>query len=69
MVLLNREIGFLSFKKWRVTADFLDRHDRKDTDIDCAHTHPIAPPSAPASGRVNHPSKSLLPRFALGESF
>ena len=36
-VLLNGEIGYQFFKKWRVSAEFLNMLDRKDADIDYAY--------------------------------
>jgi hypothetical protein len=68
-VLLNGEAGYQFFKKWHVTAEFLNMLDRKDADIDYAYVYQIAPAAAPAFGRVNHPTEPFLLRFALGRSF
>jgi outer membrane receptor protein involved in Fe transport len=68
-VLLNGEAGYRFFKKWRVTAEFLNLLDRKDADIDYAYAYQIAPAAAPGFGRVNHPTEPFLLRFALGRSF
>jgi hypothetical protein len=68
-VLLNGEAGYQFFKKWRVTAEFLNMLDRKDADIDYAYVYQIAPTAAPGFGRVNHPTEPFLLRFALGRTF
>ena len=68
-VLLNGEVGHHFFKKWHVTAEFLNMLDRKDADIDYAYVYQIAPTAAPGFGRVNHPTEPFLLRFALGRSF
>jgi hypothetical protein len=68
-VLLNGEIGYQVFKKWHVTAEFLNMLNRKDADIDYAYVYQITPTAAPAFGRVTHPTEPFLARFALGRSF
>jgi len=68
-VLLNGEAGYQFFKKWRVTAEFLNMLNRKDADIDYAYAYQIAPTAAPGFGRVNHPTEPFLVRFALKRSF
>ena len=68
-VLLNGEIGYQFFKKWHLTAEFLNMLNRKDADIDYAYVYQITPTAAPAFGRVNHPTEPFLVRFALGRSF
>ena len=68
-VLLNGEVGYQFFKKWHVTAEFLNMLDRKDADIDYAYAYQIAPTAAPGFGRVNHPTEPFLFRFALGRRF
>jgi hypothetical protein len=68
-VLLNGEVGYQFFKKWHVTAEFLNMLDRKDADIDYAYVYQIAPTAAPGFGRVNHPTEPFLVRFSLGRSF
>jgi hypothetical protein len=67
-VLLNGEAGYQFFKKWHVTAEFLNMLDRKDADIDYAYVYQIAPTAAPGFGRVNHPTEPFLVRFAFGRS-
>ena len=68
-VLLNGEVGYQFFKKWHVTAEFLNMLNRKDADIDYAYTYQIAPTAAPAFGRVNHPTEPFLVRFSLERTF
>ncbi len=68
-VLLNGELGYQFFKKWHVTAEFLNMLNRKDADIDYAYVYEITPTAAPGFGRVNHPTEPFLVRFALGRSF
>jgi hypothetical protein len=68
-VLLNGEVGYQFFKKWHVTAEFLNMLDRKDADIDYAYVYQIAPTAAPGFGRVNHPTEPFLVRFGLGRTF
>jgi hypothetical protein len=68
-VLLNGEIGYQIFRKWRVTAEFLNMLNRKDADIDYAYAYQITPAGAPGFGRVNHPTEPFLLRFSLGRSF
>jgi hypothetical protein len=68
-VLLNGEVGYQFFKKWRVAAEFLNMLNRKDADIDYAYVYQIAPTAAPGFGRVNHPTEPFLFRFAVGRSF
>jgi hypothetical protein len=68
-VLLNSELSYQFIKKWRVTAEFLNMLNRKDADIDYAYLYQITPTSAPAFGRVTHPTEPFLARFALGRNF
>jgi hypothetical protein len=68
-VLLNGEIGYQTKKKWRVSAEFLNILNRRDSDIDYAYTSQITPTTTPAFTRVFHPSEPFLVRFALGRSF
>ena len=71
-VLLNGEVGYQFFKKWHVTAEFLNMLNRKDADIDYAYVYQITPNAVatpPAFGRVTHPTEPFLVRFALGRSF
>ena len=53
-VLLNGEIGYQFFKKWHVTAEFLNMLNRKDADIDYAYVYQITPTSR-AGIRTRYP--------------
>jgi hypothetical protein len=76
-VLLNGEIGYQIKKKWRVSAEFLNMLDRKDSDIDYAYESRVIPGitsggipiGASAFTRVAHPVEPFQVRFALGRSF
>jgi hypothetical protein len=71
-VLLNGEIGYRFFKKWHVTAEFLNMLNRKDADIDYSYVYEITPNAVttpPQFGRVTHPTEPFLARFSLGRSF
>ena len=68
-VLLNGELGYHFKKKWRVSAEFLNMLNRRDSDIDYAYTSQITPTATPAFTRVFHPTEPFLVRFALGRSF
>ncbi len=71
-VLLNGEVGYRFFKKWHITAEFLNMLNRKDADIDYGYVYQITPnalATPPAFGRVTHPTEPFLLRFALGRGF
>jgi hypothetical protein len=68
-VLLNGEAGYQFFKKWHITAEFLNMLNRKDADIDYAYVYQITPTAAPAFGRVTHPTEPFLARFSFERSF
>jgi hypothetical protein len=68
-VLLNGELGYQIKKKWRVSAEFLNMLDRRDSDIDYAYTSQITPTATPAFTRVFHPAEPFLARFSIGRSF
>ena len=71
-VLLNGEVGHQLFKKWNVTAEFLNMLDRRDSDIDYAYVYQITPnaiATPPAFGRVTHPTEPFLARFELARTF
>ena len=67
--LLNGEIGYQINKKWRVSTEFLNLLNRRDSDIDYAYVSQITPTATPAFTRVFHPVEPFLVRFALGRSF
>ena len=55
-VLLNGEIGYQFYKKWHVTAEFLNMLNRKDADIDYAYVYQITPNAVHAAGiRTRYP--------------
>jgi outer membrane receptor protein involved in Fe transport len=68
-VLLNGELGYALYKKWRVSAEIMNILNRKDADIDYAYVYQISPTTAPAFGRVTHPAEPFLARFSIGRSF
>ncbi len=68
-VLVNGELSYQFSKKWQVTAEFLNMLNRKDADIDYAYVYQVTPTTAPAFGRVTHPTEPFLFRFAVGRSF
>jgi hypothetical protein len=68
-VLLNGDIGYQLKKKWRVSAEFLNLLNRRDSDIDYAYTSQITPTATPAFARVFHPVEPFQVRFALGRTF
>jgi hypothetical protein len=67
--LLNGDAGYQIKKKWRVSAEFLNLLNRRDSDIDYAYTSQITPTATPAFTRVYHPVEPFQVRFALGRSF
>jgi hypothetical protein len=76
-VLLNGELGYQIKKKWRVSAEFLNMLDRKDSDIDYAYESRVIPgitsggtPIGPSVfTRVAHPVEPFQVRFGFGRSF
>jgi hypothetical protein len=67
--LLNAEVGYQIYKKWRVSAEFLNLLNRRDHDIDYAYTSRITPTAAPAFTDVFHPVEPFQVRFGLGRTF
>ena len=67
--LLNGELGYQINKKWRVSAEFLNLLNRRDSDIDYAYTSQITPTAAPAFTRVFHPVEPFQVRFWLSRTF
>jgi hypothetical protein len=67
--LLNGELGYQINKKWRVSAEFLNLLNRRDSDIDYAYTSQITPTATPAFTRVFHPVEPFQVRFWLSRSF
>jgi hypothetical protein len=75
-VLLNGELGY-QIKKWRISTEFLNMLDRKDSDIDYAYESRVIPGLTPGGTpkaasvftRVAHPVEPFQVRFSLGVSF
>jgi hypothetical protein len=68
-VLLNGEVGYRIHEQWRISAEFLNMLNRRDSDIDYAYTSQISPMATPEFTRVFHPSEPFLVRFALVKAF
>jgi hypothetical protein len=68
-VLLNGEVGYRIHEQWRISAEFLNMLNRRDSDIDYAYTSQISPTATPEFTRVFHPSEPFLVRFALVKAF
>jgi outer membrane receptor protein involved in Fe transport len=67
--LLNAEVGYKFNETWRVSAEFLNLLNRRDSDIDYAYISRIAPTATPAFTRVFHPTEPFQIRFGLERSF
>jgi hypothetical protein len=76
-VMLNGELGYQIKKKWRVSTEFLNMLDRKDSDIDYAYESRVIPRLTPGGTpigpsvftRVAHPVEPFQVRFALKRNF
>jgi len=67
--LLNAEVGYKINKTWRVSAEFLNLLNRRDSDIDYAYISRITPTAAPVFTDVFHPTEPFQVRFGLGRTF
>jgi hypothetical protein len=67
--LLNAEAGYKINETWRVSAEFLNLLNRRDSDVDYAYISRITPTAAPAFTRVFHPTEPFQVRFGLGRTF
>ena len=75
-VMLNGEIGY-QIRKWRISAEFVNMLDRKDSDIDYAYESRVIPGLTPGGTpiaasvftRVAHPVEPFQVRFGLARSF
>jgi outer membrane receptor protein involved in Fe transport len=67
--LLNAEIGYKINKTWRVSAEFLNLLNRRDSDIDYSYISRITPTATPAFTDVFHPTEPFQVRFGLGRTF
>jgi hypothetical protein len=76
-VMLNAELGYQFCKKWRVSAEFLNMLDRKDSDIDYAYESRVQrgltkagePVAESTFTRVAHPVEPFQVRFGLTRHF
>jgi len=67
--LLNAEIGYKINKTWRVSAEFLNLLNRRDSDIDYSYISRITPTATPAFTDVFHSTEPFQVRFGLGRTF
>ena len=67
--LLNAEIGYKINKTWRVSAEFLNLLNRRDSDIDYSYISRITPTATPAFTDVFHPTEPFQVRFGLRRTF
>jgi outer membrane receptor protein involved in Fe transport len=67
--LLNAGVGYQINKTWRVSAEFLNLLNRRDSDIDYAYTSRITPTAAPEFTDVFHPTEPFQVRFGLRYQF
>ena len=63
--LLNAEVGYQFNKNWRLSAEFLNILNRRDSDIDYAYISRITPAGEPAFTDVFHPTEPFQLRVAL----
>jgi hypothetical protein len=67
--LLNAQVGYKINKTWRVSVEFLNLLNRRDSDIDYAYISRITPTAAPAFTDVFHPTEPFEARFRLHYTF
>ena len=63
--LLNAQVGYQFNKRWRLSADFLNLLNRRDSDIDYAYISRITPTGDAAFTDVFHPTEPFQLRVAL----
>ena len=68
-VLLNGDARLSIERKWRISAEFLNLLNRRDSDIDYAYISRVTPTTTPAFTRVFHPVEPFQVRLALGRTF
>jgi len=68
-LLLNAEVRYQIYRKWRVAAEFFNLLNSRDHDIDYAYESRITPTAAPAFTNVFHPVEPFQVRFVLERSF
>jgi len=67
--LLNAEVGYQINQRWRVSAEFLNLLNRRDSDIDYAYISRITPTAAAEFTDVFHPTEPFQVRVALQYRF
>jgi len=63
--MLNAGLGYQINKSWRVSAEFLNLLNRRDSDINYAYESRITPTAASAFTNVYHPVEPFQVRFGL----
>ncbi|HVP63501.1 MAG TPA: TonB-dependent receptor, partial [candidate division Zixibacteria bacterium] len=63
--MLNAGLGYQINKSWRVSAEFLNLLNRRDSDINYAYESRITPTAASAFTNVYHPVEPIQVRFGL----
>jgi hypothetical protein len=67
--LLNAEVGYQMNRRWRVSAEFLNLLNRRDSDIDYAYISRITPTDAALFTDVFHPTEPFQVRVTLQYRF
>jgi hypothetical protein len=67
--LLNGEVGYQINGRWRISAEFLNLLNRRDSDIDYAYISRVTPIAAPAFTDVFHPTEPFQVRFGVHYRF
>jgi len=67
--LLNAEIGYRIYEKWRVYAELLNLLNNRDHDIDYAYESRITPTAEPAFTDVFHPVEPFQVRVGIERRF
>jgi hypothetical protein len=67
--LLNGEVGYQFNRQWRISAEFLNMLNRRDSDIDYAYVSRITPTGDAAFTDVFHPTEPFQVRVALRYRF
>jgi hypothetical protein len=67
--LLNAEVGYRIYEKWRVSVTFLNLLNRRDHDIDYAYVSQITPTATPAFTDVFHPVEPFQVRLGIERTF
>jgi hypothetical protein len=67
--LLNAEVGYRIYEKWRVSVTFLNLLNRRDHDTDYAYVSQITPTATPAFTDVFHPVEKFQVRAGIERTF